>query len=614
MCGIAGWVGPSPAGAGVLAEMCGELALRGPDGEGSHIEPGRVALGFRRLAVIDLDTGDQPLYSEDRTVTATCNGEIYNYCELGAALSARGHVLATRSDAEVIIHLYEERGVDFVHDIHGMFAIALWDAARQRLVLARDRLGVKPLYYCRSGDTLAYASEPQALLRARWAPRSADPRALLEYMMLQYVPAPRSGFAGIKKLHPGSMLVWERGRMTVSTYWRPPLPPDPLRIDHDAALIELDALLRETTRERLRADVPLGAFLSGGVDSSVVVSYMAELAGSVRTFSIDFPHAGFSEAVHARRVAQLYGTEHAELTLTADIVPAIAEAIPRMGEPFADASAIPTYLLSGLTRRHVTVALSGDGGDEAFGGYERYGLAAGLARGGPLAIRGARLAQAARPRAAAVGRVDRALSALASPSGTYAEIMSHFVPAMLESVATGEFLATAGSPEQVYSDHLRLPPVRGVRRYAALDTTTYLPGDLLAKVDRMSMAHALEVRSPLLDHRVHEFAARLPNRLRWRGLQGKIMLKELAVQRGLPRDLVHRRKHGFGVPLGPWFRGELRDWLHETLSPETLKRRGIVRPGAVERMLHEHGQAKADHTTRLWNLAAMELWFQAHID
>jgi asparagine synthase (glutamine-hydrolysing) len=592
--------------------MCEELRARGPDGAGAHIVPGVAALGFRRLAVIDLDTGDQPLRSEDGEVIVTCNGEIYNYVELGEGLRERGHTLASKSDAEVIAHLYEERKLEFVHALHGMFAISLWDARRRRLVLVRDRLGVKPLYHCRSRDTLAYASEPRALLRGGWAPSEPDLDALLEYLVLQYVPPPRSGFAGIEKLAPGQMLVWEDGRATISTYWQPPIPPDPLTAESEPLLAELDELLRDATRERMRSDVPLGAFLSGGVDSSVVVSYMAELAGRVRTFSIDFPEAGFSEAVHARRVAELYGTEHQELTLEADMVPAIATAIPLLGEPFADASALPTYLLSGLARRHVTVALSGDGGDEAFGGYARYRHAATTARFAPLTRPAARVAGLL-SRPSVPGRIARAgLKTIENLN--YARMMSQFRPEQLRWAATPEFLATVGPPERVYADHLRLPAVAGVRAYCALDTVSYLPGDLLVKVDRMSMAHALEVRSPLLDHRVHELASTVPNQLRVRGSEGKLLLKQLAVRRGLPGELVHRPKHGFGVPLAGWFRGQLREWIAELLSPAGIGRRGIVRPGAGGQMLAEHLSGRVDHTVRLWNLAALELWFAAHID
>jgi asparagine synthase (glutamine-hydrolysing) len=496
-----------------------------------------------------------------------------------------------------------------------MFAIALWDADSERLVLVRDRLGVKPLYWCRSGASLAYASEPQALLAGGWVPRRPDRRALLEYMTLQYVPPPRSGFEGIRKIAPGAMLIWEGGREREEVYWRLPVPPDPLTADPEQALGELDELLRDATRQRLRSDVPLGAFLSGGVDSSVVVSYMAELVGQVRTFSIDFPQAGFSEAAHARRVAGIYGTEHEELTLTAEMVPAIAEAIPRMGEPFADSSAIPTYLLSELTRRRVTVALSGDGGDEAFGGYHRYLRAVTLARVAPVAgLVGSVLECSVPRRALGAGRAGKAIHLAASSRSAYQRMMSHFEPDELRAAATAEFLADAGPPEAVWTDHLQLPVVRGIRRYSVLDTVTYLPGDLLPKVDRMSMAHALEVRSPLLDYRVHEFAANLPNRLRWHRAEGKVLLKRLAASRGLPTDLVHRRKQGFGIPIGHWFRDGLRGWISDLLAPDTIRARGLIRPEAASTLLADHQAGLSDNTVRLWNLAALELWFRAHID
>ncbi len=335
----------------------------------------------------------------------------------------------------------------------------------------------------------------------------------------------------------------------------------------------------------------------------------------MRTFSIDFPQAGFSEAEHARRVADLYGTTHEELTLTADMVPAIAEAIPRMGEPFADSSALPTYLLSELTRRRVTVALSGDGGDEAFGGYTRYGRAIAVARMAPVAGPAGRLLEMAVPRRLlADRRAAKAIHVAAASKEAYQRMMSHFEPRELRSIATPEFLEAAGPPETVWSDHLRLPPVRGVRRYSVLDSLTYLPGDLLPKVDRMSMAHALEVRSPLLDYRVHEFAATLPNALRWHRVEGKVLLKRLAARRGLPEDLVHRRKQGFGVPIGHWFRDGLRGWIGDLLAPDAVRARGLIRPEVASALLADHHARLSDNTVRLWNLAALELWFRAHID
>jgi asparagine synthase (glutamine-hydrolysing) len=358
MCGIAGWVGTVDADEDVLRRMCDVIAHRGPDDEAFHVEPGRVGLGFRRLSIIDLDGGRQPIADEDGRNLVTCNGEIYNFRQLGEGLRARGHRFRTGSDVEPVVHLYEESGVECLQKLQGMFAIALWDSGRNRLLLARDRMGVKPLYWAEVRGGLVYASEPGAILASGLVEALPDLSALAQYMTLQYVPAPMSGFAGIQKLAPGERLVWEAGALRTERWWQLEYEPK-----HEPAdlLGELDALLDEATAMRMVADVPVGAFLSGGIDSSLVTSYMAAHSTQVRTFSIDFPHARFSEGRYARQVSELYGTQHEEFLVEPDIVPTVAEAVRHAGEPFADSSAIPTYLLSELTRRHVTVALSGDG-------------------------------------------------------------------------------------------------------------------------------------------------------------------------------------------------------------------------------------------------------------
>ena len=587
MCGIAGWAGDVGGDRGTLARMCEALEHRGPDDLGLLVEPGRVALGFRRLSVIDLETGGQPIPDEAGAVQATCNGEIYNFRALRERLQNSGHRFQTKSDSEVIAHLYEEKGVDCLEELEGMFAIALWDKSRARLLLARDRLGVKPLYWAPVGDGILYASEPGAILASGLVPPAPDRRALLDYLTLQYVPAPRSGFAGINKLAPGERLVFEGGSHRVERYWSLNFAkPEP--IGEEEAIEQLDALLAQTTRERLVADVPLGAFLSGGIDSSLVVSYMAEAASQVKTFSIDFAHQRFSEGEHARRVAKIYGTQHEERLLSPEIEPLVADAVRFAGEPFADSSAIPTLLLSRATKQQVTVALSGDGGDEAFAGYERYREVYSLRR---------RLATLGRPAA------ER-----------YAALMSHFQPAELPPLCTPEFLAAAGPADAAWRDSLQLPPLQGVDRFLALDVATYLPGDLLLKVDRMSMSTALEVRSPLLDRRLHEFAAKLPPRMKLRGKTTKWALKELARRRGLPDDLVDRPKQGFGVPVGSWLRRELRPWVEELLSAERIAARGYFRPEPVRQLLREHLDGSADNTYKLWNLAMLELWHRTWID
>jgi asparagine synthase (glutamine-hydrolysing) len=615
MCGIAGWAGSVAADETVLRRMCDALAHRGPDDKGYWVQPGRVGLGFRRLAIIDLECGNQPHFDESRTAAVTCNGEIYNFQAIRAELEARGHTLRTESDVEPIVHLYEERGPACLDALRGMFAVALWDARAQRLLLARDRLGVKPLYWAPVEGGILYASEPGAILASGLVAARPDPAALAQYLTLQYVPAPLTGFAGIRKLAPGEMLIFEDGAARIERYWHLDHGRKAAPASDDERLDELDELMREATRLRLIADVPVGAFLSGGIDSSLVVSYMAELSSDTHTFSIDFEHDRYSEGAHARRVAALYGTTHEEFVVEPDMVPTVAEAVRHAGEPFADSSAIPTYVLSEMTRRRVTVALSGDGGDEAFAGYVRHRLAVAADRLDPLPRLARPLAALAPQRAGRLGRVGRGLRAVARDShDRYAAMMSHFEPAEISRMCVPAFVEAAGGPSVAWDDVLGLPGYDGVDRYLALDTATYLPGDLLVKVDRMSMAHALEVRSPLLDHRVHEFAAALPGDAKLRRGKTKWLLKELARRRGLPDDLVDRTKQGFGVPIPEWFRHELRGWVQDVLRDPRTIARGYFRAGAVERLLDDHVAGRRNHGNKLWNLTMLELWHRAWID
>src|SRR3954452_11198378 len=617
MCGIAGWAGGIPASDEVERRMCEPLRHRGPDDEGYLIEPGRVGLGFRRLSIIDLATGNQPLFDERRAAAVTCNGEIYNFQGLRAELERRGHTFRTGSDVETIVHLYEDHGLRFVESLRGMFAIALYDDERRRLVLARDRLGVQPLYWAPVDDGILYASEPGGILASGLVDARPDPAALVQYLTLQYVPPPLTGFAGIFKLAPGEMLVFEDDEISISRYWELDHARKAMAGSDEERLEILDDLLREATRLRLIADVPVGAFLSGGIDSSLVVSYMAELSDRTHTFSIDSRHARYSEGAHARRVAELYGTTHEEFVVEPEMVSTVAEAVRHAGEPFAASSAIPTYVLSEVTRRRVTVALSGDGGDEAFAGYTRHRIASAADRLGPVTMAGRPVARAIEA-SGLNGRMTRVARGLAAVSRTsherYATMMSHFDPSGLERLCRPDFLAEAGGPRVAWDGVLALPSVRGVDRYLALDTATYLPGDLLLKVDRMSMAHSLEVRSPLLDHRVHEFAASLPGDLKLRGRTTKWLLKQLAARRGLPDHLVHRRKQGFGIPIGEWFRGELRPWIDGVLRDPATRARGYFDGAEVDRLLDDHIARRAEHTNRLWNLAMLELWHRRWID
>ncbi|MFL5515179.1 MAG: asparagine synthetase B family protein, partial [Gemmatimonadales bacterium] len=404
---------------------------------------------------------------------------------------------------------------------------------------------------------------------------------------------------------------------SVERYWKLDFSKPDSPAGDGEWLDALDELLAQATRDRLVSDVPLGAFLSGGIDSSLVVSYMAEAASRVATFSIDFPHGGFSEARHARQVASIYGTDHTDMLVEPRSIPTLMESVRFAGEPFADASAIPTYLLSGMTRRNVTVALSGDGGDEAFAGYERHKVAAYADRlgRGPAALGGLGRRIGGGDQHNRRGRLGRGLEAMSLPSHErYATIMAHFDPSTLEDVATADFLEAAGDATRAWRQTLAAPALAGVDRYIALDTATYLPDDLLLKVDRMSMAHALEVRSPLLDYRVHELAASLPTNYKPRGRQTKWALRQLARRRGVPARLAQRRKQGFSVPVGDWFRGELRGWVEDVLLDPATTARGYFQEEGVRGMLEDHAQARADHGDRLFNLAALELWHRAFID
>ncbi|MEJ7783949.1 MAG: asparagine synthase (glutamine-hydrolyzing) [Solirubrobacteraceae bacterium] len=614
MCGIAGWVGTVDADERVLRRMCEAIAHRGPDDEAVHIVPGRVGMGFRRLSIIDLKGGRQPIAAEDDRNVVTCNGEIYNFRELRERLRARGHGFRTSSDVEPIVHLYEESGVECLHELRGMFAVALWDSRQDRLLLARDRMGVKPLYWAEVRGGLLYASEPAAILASGLVQARPDIEALAQYMALQYVPPPMSGFSGIQKLAPGERLIWQAGKIRVERWWHLRYEPK-----HEPAdlVAELDALLDDATAMRMVADVPVGAFLSGGIDSSLVTSYMAAHSTQVRTFSIDFPHARFSEGRYARQVSEIYGTRHEEFLVEPDIVPAIADAVRCAGEPFADPSSIPTYLLSELTRRQVTVALSGDGGDEAFAGYVRHKQAALIDRLGPLPDLG-------RPLVDRLGRLGigrhgtrllrRATTATRPRPDRYAQLVSHFTPDGLQRLCQPDFLEAAGGSRGAWDEVLALPDLDGVDVYASLDVATYLPGAVLLKVDRMSMAHALEVRSPLLDHRVQEYAARLPSRLKLRRGTLKWPLRALAKHRGMPDELVDRPKMGFGIPIGEWFRGDLRPWIEGILLDGQTADRKLFRQHEVERLLHDHVELRVDHTERLWSLAMLELWHRRWID
>jgi asparagine synthase (glutamine-hydrolysing) len=617
--------------------MTGALAARGPDGEGVHLAP-PIGLGHRRLAIIDVEGGQQPLFSEDRQIVCVVNGEIYNYVALRDELIQGGHRFQTRSDSEVIVHGYEEWGIDVLERLEGMFALAVWDAAKQRLLLARDRMGEKPLYYAWvDGQGLAFASELKALRHAPGVDGRIDPASLARYLVYEYVPAPRTILRGARKLEPGTFLVATPGTApTVGRYWDLPLaahsrhepapraPPAP--IDADEAARELLFELRRSVKERLVSDVPLGVFLSGGLDSSTVAALAAEVRGpNLDTFSIGFEDASFDESSEARRVAEAIGSRHHEDRLSPR---ALLELLPSIGrlldEPLGDSSIVPTHLLARFVRGHVTVALGGDGGDELFSGYPTF-----------LAERAARVLFDPSPLvAAATTGLGRGLAALLPVSHRYFSFdfkLKQFLKgqglrgakrhqAWLGSLLPAEALATlspdvarevAGDLFDVIDDRLAsLKDSDPWDQLLAFYAKGYLGDQVLTKVDRATMAVGLEARAPLLDTRIVALACRIPPSLRLRGLEAKHLLKR-AMRGLLPDETIDRKKKGFGMPIGAWLRGELRSLLEDELSASRITQGGLFDARAVRRLVDEHVAGKADHRKPLWSLLAFQMWHAA---
>lgn len=608
MCGIAG-IWPTERlryPAEWLPIMLDRIRHRGPDGEGVWADPvHRVLLGHRRLAVIDLSAaGDQPMLSSDGQLALVFNGEIYNYRELRAELTARGVSFRSQSDSEVLLQGYAHWGVGVLDRLAGMFAFALWDAAQGRLFLARDRAGEKPLYYAQTPEGFAFASEVQALAGLPWVDRGLDPDALALYLHYQYVPAPYSIYRGIRKLPPAHAMLVEGERVTQWRYWDPSaLAVGPrLALTEAEATERLEVLLRQSITGQMIADVPLGAFLSGGIDSSLVVSLMTELAsGQVKTYTIGFAVPGYDEAEHAGAVAKHLGTEHTVEYLTEQDALALVPRVPGLyGEPFADSSALPTHLVSCVARKHVTVSLSGDGGDEAFGGYTRYAL---LERYEPWLRLMGPLRGVVQPVARLLpGRLARAAQLLGQPAAElYRGLVSTFLGAEVEALCGRKHTLT--EYDRAWAAGSNQP----LRRHAMLaDLLTYMPEAILVKVDRAAMAVALETRAPLLDHRVLEFSLQLPLPL----VREKRLLKQLLFQR-VPRALLDRPKQGFAVPLERWLRGPLRDLLTDALTPGRLQGLGVANTALVDQLLKEHLSGARNHAARLWALLVLSMWGEA---
>jgi asparagine synthase (glutamine-hydrolysing) len=613
MCGICGVVSPN---GGALAErvtaMSGTLVHRGPDSFGEFCD-GDAALAARRLSIIDLETGDQPIGNEDGTLHVVQNGEIYNYRELRHELERAGHRFRTNGDTEVLLHLYEEHGNRFAERLRGMFAVAIWDARRRRLVLARDRFGIKPLYYRPSEGELAFASELRALPRGE-----IDLDALEAFLAFNSIPAPLTIFREVRKLPAGHLLTWEDGRVRLERFARPmPVSASEVRDDEEAELVEeLRARVRDSVRAHLVSDVPVGVLLSGGVDSAFLAALAAEeSSGPLRTFSIGFEERSFDELADARLVADRYGTRHEELVLRPDaalLLPALAEAFD---EPFADSSALPTYLVSQLAAKDVKVALSGEGGDELFGGYYTY--VADL-----LAHRVGGLARFAGP------VVERLPSSSRKASFDYRAKRfvraAHLPP--LERHHGWKEIFCADARAELTGRRVNFDPVDLLRaryretegadelaRLQDVDLGVYLVDDLLVKTDRASMAHSLEARVPYLDTVVTNLALGLPTRQKIRRLSKKVLLRKAAAPL-LPREIVQGRKRGFSIPAAAWLRGELEPFARETLSDDVLRRQGFFRPDVVRRLIDEHVAGREDRSRQLWGLLAFTLWYERHVE
>jgi asparagine synthase (glutamine-hydrolysing) len=629
MCGIAGKLYADHTraiDARTVDAMTDALVHRGPDARGTFVD-GAVGLGHRRLSIIDLSPdANQPMVGPSGAVI-TFNGEIYNFAELRRDLQQEGHRFRTHGDTEVLLALYERRGERCVDDLLGMFAFAIWDPARRRLFCARDRLGKKPFYYFHGRGTFSFASEPSGLLADADVPVEMNPGAINHYLTLHYVPSPQTAYAAMAKLPPAHTLTWQDGRVSVQRYWRASFEPK-----HDRSIDELAEelwqLVREATRIRLVSDVPLGAFLSGGTDSSTIVAAMREVlggAGKIETFSIGFRESEFNELGYAAEVARRYGTQHHELLVTPDAATALPELVAHHGEPFSDPSSIPTYYLARLTRANVTVALSGDGGDEGFGGYSRYVWAwmAGLFDDWPRAAVGA-LAALARF-AGGLARAPRAVrlagqhvtAAIAPDDQRYLSMAGHFAPWERDALYTPEFrasLAGHGDTPAWFHGTLRGGDARGpLDRYIDNDLQGYLSEGIMAKVDVASMIHSLEVRAPLLDHRIVEFGTRLPAALKQHGLKKRVLFKR-AVRDHLPPQVLARKKRGFGIPVAAWLRGPLRPMLDDLVLGPRLSGRGIFTPQALRRLCDEHQSERADHGHKLWNLMVLELWARRFLD
>ncbi len=615
MCGIAGFLlREQPARPELVRAMCAQIRHRGPDDEGVHVD-GRCGIGMRRLSIIDLATGHQPISNEDGTVWVVFNGEIYNYQCLRQDLMARGHRFQTNSDTETLVHLYEQEGAEGLKRLRGMFAYAIWDAPQKKLFLARDRFGKKPLYYAVLPQGLYFASELRAL-RETAIPLDIDSEALRLYFQFNYIPDPLTAFRSVRKLPAGGWMEYSAdGTVRQGRYWQlpPPASEPPSGLTQASAAAALREKFDEAVRIRLISDVPLGAFLSGGIDSSSVVASMTLASPEpVRTFSIGFDEADFNELSYASLVARKYRTDHHEILVRPDSVNLVQKLVTHFGEPFGDSSAIPTYIVSEFAARHVKVALSGDGGDELFAGYDSFALIEKrrVFDRVPRPLRRIVSAIAAALPYSAYGK--NYLRMISRPSALQRYFEFNYAPYFTRSrLLQPEWMLPAdGSYLQRAFAECLLADNSDLAQAMYFEATANLTGDMLVKVDRMSMAASLEVRCPLLDHELAEFAATLPHSWKLRNGRGKHILLE-AIGDRLPPELLHRGKMGFGVPLSHWFRDSLRALLWDQLTGQRFLNRNIVSSGFVRGLLEEHQRGRRDNSVWLWSLLVLELWFHS---
>ena len=620
MCGIAGIILKDPTiciDVSQIEKMCDAIYHRGPD-EWGHFVKGPVGIGMRRLSIIDLAGGSQPIHNEDRTLWIVFNGEIYNYRDLRCLLEKKGHSFYTNSDTESIIHLYEQYGEDCVKHLRGMFAFAIWDAKTETLFLARDRLGIKPLHYYDGGNYFVFGSEIKSILACDDVPREVHKNSIVNYLAYGYVPEPDTMFEGIRKLPPGHVLICRKGSFKTRKYWDVEFSYG--RLQPEEYYIEkILSLLDEAVRIRLISEVPLGAFLSGGIDSGVVVALMARnMDEPVKTFSIGFDNQKYNELPFARKIAERYGTDHHEEIVRPDAEAVINDLIRQFDEPFADSSAIPTYYVSRMTRKWVTVSLSGDGGDEVFAGYGRYrdGLPATYTRWIPGAIRKPLFHTLSRILPEGFPAVSTLRYAGYEDDDRYIWKMTKGLPMIHDRVFSRDFRKSVHTTDPSNACRKYLETACGlapISRRQYLDMKTYLPGDILTKVDRTSMMVSLEARVPILDHKLVEFAATIPPAVLFNGQKPKYLFKKVA-ERLLPKETVNRPKMGFAIPIAQWIKKEWKDLSHDLVLGEKARKRNILNSDYTKRLMSEHKMGRRPHDNTIWTLMVLELWFREFID